>query len=326
MQVESENQSAVFLHGGWRCSSTYVWSRFRQLPSTLCFYEPFGEELARCTLKRIRGETPQSWASRHPPLTHAYRYEYRPLLRRVFKGVRGYRESFALAEYFPVGTEADRAIGYLARLAACACGQGRRPVFGFSRSLGRAATLKQALGGYHIVIRRNPLQQWLSCRTFRARDPLWYFELCHFLILALAPAGSAASRFGRELGLPPLPQRGLQRQLRILHGALHPWSDELSYRAFTAVSLLSYALAEPAADLVLDVDRLGGSEEYRRRSSARIAREAGLDVDFNDCRVPRRDLAGLAVDFRTVEQDVRERLVRLGADLAPDRSLQTAAS
>ena len=326
MRVEPEKQSAVFLHGGWRCSSTYVWSRFRQLPSTLCFYEPFGEELARCTPRRIRGGTPQSWASRHPPLTRPYRYEYRPLLRPVFKGVRGYRERFALAEYFPVGTQADPAIRSLAGLAAYADGQGKRPVFGFSRSLGRAATLKQALGGYHIVIRRNPLQQWLSCRTFRARDPLWYFELCHFLILALAPAGSAAGRFARELGLPPLPARGLQRQLQFLHGALHPWSDELSFRAFTAVSLLSYALAEPAADLVLDVDRLGGSTEYRRQASALIAREAGLDVDFSDCKVPRRDAAGVAVDFPAVEEDVRERLIHHGADLAPGRSLQAAAS
>ncbi len=62
--------------------------------------------------------------------------------------------------------------------------------------------------------RRNPLQQWLSCRSYRGEVPLAYFELCHFLILALAPAGSPAQRFAGMLGLPRLP-RGLARQYKL---------------------------------------------------------------------------------------------------------------
>ncbi|HEY1892886.1 MAG TPA: hypothetical protein VGG63_21025 [Steroidobacteraceae bacterium] len=317
MRPPPEQYLPVFLHAGWRCASTYVWSRFRRNPSTTSFYEPFGESLSRCSPKRIRRQTPQGWNSRHPPLALPYAEEYCPLLRPLMRGVPGYRREFALARYFPTkGGGVRPEARYLSRLIGHARSRDTHPVFGFSRSLGRAAALKQALGGYHIVVRRNPLQQWLSCRSYRREVPLAYFELCHFLILALAPAGTPAHRFAGMLDLPRLP-RGLARQYKSLYAGLYPWSDELSYRAFTAVSLLSHAPAESAADLVLDVDRLARSEQYRDAVHTRILADVGLSVDFADCRLPTRDPAHLPVDFAAIERDVRQRLISCSADLGP---------
>jgi len=316
LKERPEHQRAVFLHSGWRCASTYVWSRFRRNPFTTSFYEPFGESLARCSPKRIQRQTAQGWNSRHPPLTLPYAEEYRPLLRPILKGVPGYRREFALERYFPTAAGVGPEARYVSRLIAHARRRGTYPVLGFSRSLGRAAALKQALGGYHVLVRRDERQQWLSCRSYRDKLPLSYFELCHFLILALAPAGTAAHRFAATLGLPDLP-RGLLHQLRFLPTAMPQWSDELSYRAFTAVNLLSHAVAEPIADLVLDVDRLGRSAHYREVMRTRILADVGLSIDFDDCRVPHRDLAPAAVDFAALERDVRLQLLSYGADLEP---------
>ncbi len=316
LKESREQHTAVFLHSGWRCASTYIWSRFRRNPLTTSFYEPFGEVLARCSPKRIQRVTAQGWDSRHPPLALPYAEEYRPLLRPFLKGVPGYRREFALERYFPADGGVRPEARYLSRLMRHALRHGTHPVLGFSRSLGRAAALKSALGGYHVLVRRNPLQQWLSCRSYRKEISLSYFELCHFLILALAPAGTPARRFAGMIGLPRLP-RGLPQQLKALQTTIHPCSEELSYRAFTAVGLLSHALAEPAADLVLDVDRLGRSPQYREAVRARILADVGLRIDFDDCRVPSHDPALLAVDFAAVERDVRERLAACGADLAP---------
>lgn len=314
MKPPSEPYEAVFLHAGWRSASTYVWSRFRRNPSTTGFYEPFGESLSRCSPKRIRRQTPQGWNSRHPPLALPYAEEYCPLLRPLMKGVPGYRREFALARYFPSNAGVRPEARYLWRLIKHARRWGTLPVLGFSRSLGRAVALKQALGGYHIVVRRNPLQQWLSCRSYREEVPLGYFELSHFLILALAPAGSPARRFAGMLGLPRLP-RDLEEQYKLLYGYLHPWSDELSYRAFTAVSLLSRASAESAADLILDVDRLARSPQYREAVRTRILADVGLSIDFDDCRLPSHDPALVPVDFAGLERDVRQRLISCSADL-----------
>ena len=228
----------------------------------------------------------------------------------------GYRKAFALDRYFPTAAGIGPEVTYLSRLIGHARRRGTYPVLGFSRSLGRAAALKHALGGYHILIRRHPLQQWLSCRSYRDRMAISYFELCHFLILALAPAGTPARLFADTLRLPSLP-RGLPQQLRFLNSALQPWSDELSYRAFIAVSLLSHAVAEPIADLVVDVDRLGRSPQYRETVRARILADVGMGVDFEDCRVPSRDLGPVPVDFASVERDVKMDLLSCGADIAP---------
>jgi hypothetical protein len=319
LKESPEQHKAVFLHGGWRCASTYVWSCFRRNPLTTSFYEPFGESLARCSPKRIQRQTAQGWNSRHPPLASPYAQEYCALLHPFFKGVPGYRTEFAVARYFPSEAGIGPEVRYVSRLITHAHRRGTHPVLGFSRSLGRAAALKQALGGYHVVLRRNPLQQWLSCRSYRGEVSLSYFELCHFLILALAPAGSPARCFADTLDLPRLP-RGLQRQFQFLHAALHPWSDDQSYRAFTAVSILSHALAEPAADLVLDVDRLGCSPTYRNNVSDKILAETGLELDFRDCRVPVRDSSSVCVDFAAVERSVRAQLDAFGAELSPSRA------
>lgn len=294
-----------------------MWSRFRRNPFTTSFYEPFGESLARCSPKRIQRQTAQGWNSRHPPLTLPYADEYRPLLRPLLKGVPGYRREFALERYFPTAAGVGPEARYISRLIRHAQRRGTYPVLGFSRSLARAAALKHALGGYHVLVRRNPLQQWLSCRSYRAEVSLSYFELSHFLILALAPPATAARRFAATLGLPRSFPRGLQRQYKFFHAAIHPWSDELSYRAFTAVSLLSSASAESAADMVIDVDRLGRSLQYRDAMRTRILADVGLSIDFDDCRVPNHDPALLPVDFAAVERDVRRQLVACGADLEP---------
>lgn len=319
----SAQRKPIFLHAGWRCASTYVWSRFRRNPFTTSFYEPFGEALARSSPKRIRRQTAQGWDSRHPRLTLPYADEYRPLLRPLLKGVPGYRREFALGRYFATEADIGPEAAYLARLIGHAHRRATVPVLGFSRSLGRSAALKRALGGYHVLVRRNPRQQWLSCRSYREKIPLSYFELCHFAILALAPAGTPARRYADVLGLAP-PPGDLPRQLRSLHTALHPWSDELAYRAFTAVSLLSHAVAEPIADLVLDVERLGRSPRYRDMMRARIFADVGLGINFEDCAVPTHDAGLAALDFGAVERDVRQSLLACGADLPALRAAARA--
>src|SRR5262245_8363016 len=93
----------VFLHGGWRCGSTYVWNRFRALAGTLSFCEPFHERLANCTVESIARDTGDSWDSRHPALDAPYFTEYVPLVDGA--GVSFYDPSFAVRRYFVEETQ-----------------------------------------------------------------------------------------------------------------------------------------------------------------------------------------------------------------------------
>src|SRR5687768_1312135 len=152
----------VFLHGGWRCGSTYVWNKFRLHPDLRAFCEPFNERLARCTAEDLLRDTQDAWDSRHPQLKDPYFIEYLPLLNG--KGVARYEDRFAVRRYF-VGTQQplDEA-SYLASLVRLAEDSGKQAVLGFSRSLGRVGAIKRVFGGSHVVLIRDPVQQWLSAR------------------------------------------------------------------------------------------------------------------------------------------------------------------
>lgn len=302
-------QQSIFLHCGWRCGSTYVWNKFRELNDTLAFYEPFHESNASYTSASVHATTAQAWNSRHPQLAQPYAAEYLPLLGAV--GVQGYREEFAIANYFPRKEQRFAEADYLRALQAHASGAEKIAAFGFSRSLARAGLIKAAFGGHHIVLMRDPIQQWLSCRSYRISERNCYFELCHFLILALAARNSIAGQFAEELGLPKPPAGGVIQQLAFMQQALEPWSEEFSFRAFLIVYVLSMLSALPHADLVIDMDYLGRSARYRESVMLSCQELTDLTPDFSDCKHPLHDYRAVPVRFERVSAEILERLIEL---------------
>jgi hypothetical protein len=297
----------VFLHGGWRCGSTYVWNKFRLHPDLLAFCEPFNERLARCTAEDLLHDTRDAWDSRHPQLKDPYFIEYLPLLNG--KGVARYEDRFAVRRYF-VGTQQplDEA-SYLASLVRLAEDSGKQAVLGFSRSLGRVGAIKRVFGGSHVVLIRDPVQQWLSARLQRIRHGSPYFEIGHIMILALAPRLSAAGRLAHWLKIPHLRFGSFGHHYRLLRRRFEPLDDELSYRAFLAVYLLSYAKALRHADVVIDMDRLSRWRPYAETVSSEILRETGVDIDFADCSLPADRPVDANVNVRAVHREVSKRIL-----------------
>ncbi len=297
---------AVYLHSGWRCGSTYMWNKFRESGDTFCYYEPFHEDLARAATWRMRRKTSTGWAARHPAIDRPYMFEYRGHLG--FRGVRGYRQSFALGRFFPQADGIAPEAAYLRGLAAVARENGRYPVFGFCRSLGRLGLLKRVLPGLHLVLRRDPVQQWLSCRSYRRATGESYFEACHFLLLALAPERSPAWQMARLLGIPRPPEDRPKRQIAWIQKTLYPWTEEFSYRAFMAVTLLAQVTAEDHADLVVDLDSLSRCPAYRVGIQDAIYGESGHAVSFDDCRMPVHGYEETGIDPKRIEYEVRHAL------------------
>jgi hypothetical protein len=222
----------------------------------------------------------------------------------------GYRDDFAVGRYFPCADGIEPELKYLRRLLTLASRYGKSAVLGFSRSLARSAAIKRALGGYHIVIQRDPLQQWLSCRSYRVNEASVYFELCHFLILALAPADSPAGRFAQHLGVPRPPRGNFRKQYEFLEAAIHPWSDELSYRAFLAVHALSHEIAHPTADLTVDMDRLNTEDAYRNKIRTTVFGRTGFTLSFDASHAGKHDVNHVPFDVAAVERDTL-RVLRL---------------
>jgi hypothetical protein len=306
----------VFLHGGWRCGSTYVWNKFRVQEDVLAFYEPFSEKLARCTAAAISGDTQHAWDSRHPHLAAPYFAEYLPLI--VGSGVARYEDRFAVGRYFvPTQQPLDEA-AYLASLLRLAETADKQAVLGFSRSLGRVGAIKRLFGGRHVVLIRDPVQQWLSARSHRVQHGSPYFEIGHLMILALAPRLSVAGRIAHWLKIPHLRFGSFGHQYRLLRRRFEPLDDELSYRAFLAVYMLSYMRALRHADVVIDMDRLSRLRPYARTMSAELLHATGVDLDFADCTLPAHRRIDAAVNVRAIHREVSERILLEQPDAPPE--------
>ena len=297
----------VFLHGGWRCGSTYIWNKFRLHHDVLAFYEPFNERLAHCSPEGLLRDTPGAWDSRHPKLSAPYFAEYLPLIDR--NGVARYEERFAAQRYFVTTQQPLDEAAYLASLLRHAAESGKQALLGFSRSLGRVGAIKRVFGGCHVVLIRNPVQQWLSARAQRIKQGNPYFEIGNLMILALAPRPSFAGRIAHWLKIPHLRFGSFGHHYRLLRRRFEPLDDELSYRAFLAVYLLSYARAVRHADVILDMDRLSRLPPYARDMSHELSAAVGIDLDFADCSLPEDRRVDANMNVRAIHREVSERIL-----------------
>lgn len=276
------SSAPVFVHSGWRCSSTYVWHRFRAVPEVLAYYEPWHEQLARLTPEWIERERPATSGLRHPSEGLPYLSEFTGLLRPE-GGVENFDTRLALDDYFLSADAEDPGhAAYVETLIAAARDQDRTPVLACCRTLGRIGWLRRRFGGTHIVLIRDPVQQWRSFYSLRKRPRPTYFELCQYVILSEATRGEAgARRLGLTAGAGDLFER-----IQAVRKRLKRAPARVSFAAFLAVYVLSYVSALPRADLVIDVDRLGADPDYARTMATAIAVLTGLKLDFSDCRTP----------------------------------------
>lgn len=278
----------IFLHAGMRSGSTYVWTKFRNLPGVMAFYEPFSEDLGRMSREFLRQHGPHTWSSGHTP-TAPYYLEYEPLLRPS-GGVQGFAPEFPYVNYFVTRQVLPEQRAYLASLLTQADAAQTVPVLGFCRSLGRTAWLKtQFPDALHLVLIRNPVHQWLSGWQFYTQTHNPYF-LTRPLLIAQHPGDN----------------RYMQHVFRELREQITAPSVPLNtlYEVFLHVYAASTLAALPEADLVIDIDVLSASAAYRQFIAAQISALTGLDLYLTDCRVSQYSVNTGPVPFQAINQKV----------------------
>ena len=316
--MRSPENTTVFVHSGWRCSSTYVWSRFRALSGVRAYYEPWHEQLAHLTAETIGVETPDNSGLRHPGGTDPYLREFEVVLDPT-GGVRDFDTRFALDRFFIEPEASDLAQQtYVETLVGAARARGETPVLACCRTLGRIGWLKRRFGGFHVVLVRDPVQQWLSFYSLRRRPRPTYFELCHYVLLSEMAGCADIARIllGHEFsGTGPLAER-----LASVRRHLKRAPASVSFQAFLAVWLRSYLKALPEADLVVDVDRLARDQAYAREVEAAIEAGSGLAPDFSDCRAPAPHGIAPPVEWRKAAREVVDLLDLHQAIVGPEAS------
>ena len=325
----------IFLHSSFRTSSTWFWNKFRPFQETVCYYEPFNDELGTITTEKAVWASFNAWDSGHPP-GEAYYQEYLPLIQSA-GGAQLFDQSISLDWFTPIGGlrgELRAAeIQYVAMLINHAHREGMIAVFGETRSLGRLWAIKNSFGGLHVFLHRNLWKQWLSY-LYYARRGMHYFRDSAARLINRSEdpflAGIAGFYLKRALGF----RRGHhseEDQSRAIDerlGLLLSLPESHAFAMFMALHIYLYLHAQFSADLTVDVTKLAREGGYRSRIESELARQTGLEISLSDVADEQRP-TGVAISAATIDWDeIREHAhaaVRtLSAFADPTKLMETA--
>ena len=294
----------VFLHASWRTGSTWFWGKFREMPETLCYYEPFHSANTTVTRSQaVRWDT-KSWPSGHPAMAPYWR-EYLPLIRKS-GGVRLFDDLIPFTWFIPEGglrgQLRHREKCYLALLLRHAEQAGKIPVLGLNLSLGRIWPMKDSFGGVHIFQYRNLAGQWLSYLSFRTKGDPYFFGTTAYIINR---DDDPYFLFLRNFFLDRARSRGATAGTAPMTSLLSlPVTDMFSM--FMAAHIYLYLHATLTADMTVDVTRLARDPDYRTFVEADVAARTSLAVSFADVREERQarpqDFVLDSVDWDEIRQ------------------------
>lgn len=275
----SPRPEAIFLHGMWRCGSTYVWSRFRELQETYCYFEPLLEGVSRLTPDRInRQDAAQTERNRHPKLAAPYQAEFAPLIEG--RGVSGYSRNFANQRFQLCETAThDDLKCYVEKLIAFAAAQNKTAVLGLNRSILRQSWMKTHFQGVHIYIERGPEDIWASYHE-RAMQGDYTFLTRWLMIIEQNCEQPLFRMLAKRLGLPDKPPRFVLKQKRRYQKLLRNMNARDTYFMVFTLWLASLLQALSYGDFILDMNR---AEEigYIEDAELRLAALTGMPVDFS---------------------------------------------
>lgn len=172
----------IIFHGFWRSSSTYFWSKFRELPEAVAYYEPFHGSLSGAVCDRSNSSL--EWNSRHPRSVDYFREivaGYRSLCIDRYPQNNGEwndREYFYLSQSHEIHVRnLCRAFGASDNKSLCC--------WFFNRAVAKLSSIQQLIERetgskvVSILLDRDPLQQFSSYIYQSSTNNLW-FESCFF--------------------------------------------------------------------------------------------------------------------------------------------------
>jgi hypothetical protein len=253
----------------------------------MAFYEPLNESLATVTLRDIAAMRPSATDSRHPDPERPYFEEFAPLIPTSGFGVPEFPDGLSY-DHFLAGpqTHLPNLASYLDSLVRFAHANGKTAVMKHCRTLGRVAWMRKHFpNACHIAVVRSPWGQWLSgWRIYKASGNA-YFITKPLEILARYQDHPLFARALKALSISPkllngavksATRRGLSR---VVPATATPG---VFYRGFLAFWIgTTYSTLLDVQD-VIDSDRLGESQAYRRETEQMIHQHSGLAIDLSN--------------------------------------------
>ena len=174
----SDVKDILFIHSGFRTSSTWLWLKLRGMKDIKAYYEPFNEALATMSKGEACSLDPSLWNSHHP-ISEPYFLEFVDLIAEG-GGVQQFKSEMAFENHIPRdGVNGDLSgaeIEYINFLIDSALETGRRAALCDTRSLGRSRAIHKIFGGTHVLLTRNLHEQWCSFAEQAADGNNYFYD------------------------------------------------------------------------------------------------------------------------------------------------------
>lgn len=285
----------ILIHSLFRSGSTYLFDVFRRSPAGYwCYQEPDNEILLELgTSTDPVGDTARANAIlRHPPLDRPYLAEFMQIRNQV---ARSFQKHFPYDIFFldaaDTETELRDYLDLLIREAPA------RPVLQFCRSSGRLDWLRSHFAALHLFLWRHPWDQWWSYKVAP------YFDTANLLILNACKVPPVFQEIRELLRFHPHHDKTLEREFAFFDS--HGLAPDDSYLLFFALWYHAMHEGLRCADVVIGIDALSQSEEYRRQVVDQLAERGIAGLDFSGCSIHQGNFSDSdAAFFGPIEEKV----------------------
>lgn len=268
-----KKRSAItFIHSLFRSGSTYFFEAIRKgSPNHACYQEALHE------IVLANEDNPQALILdrnnaddkifRHPPISSPYYSE----LVRAWPAWRGHLDRDHIFKHYFRTWGQSCGHEYWLKIASSS----HKPaVFEETRTTGKIGAIKSHLREcFCVYLLRNPWDQWFSYKCHP------YFDATILAIINSEARPTACHYLAQLLGVEQ--PEGLDVFEEISFYQDHPLPPAESYKAFYLVWTLSLLEALEHADLIVQMDRLNVSSNYRAEV-CRSLQEQGIELDLGD--------------------------------------------
>jgi hypothetical protein len=271
------NDNSIFIHSLFRSGSTYVFGAFRRSAAGYwCYQEPLNEyvrHVADAPERLLEIGARDSALLRHPALDKPYFWEFYQVRKAI---APLFRKEFSYDTFF-IGKDHPSYGALCTYLQALIDNAQGRPFFQCCRTTGRFAGLRDAFGGTHIHLWRNPHDQWWS---YQVGD---YFDATTQLIFNASDLPDSLAAVRDLCGIATFRDQDIDKELA--HFRNHRLAAREDYVAFYALWLYSLLACEKAADVSVNIDAMSTSSTYRRDTLSALDRDGINGLDFSDCNI-----------------------------------------
>lgn len=273
--------SPVFIHSLFRSGSTYLFTVFRRArdengaPLFTAFQEAMHEVAVYCKddasrLLEIGATGEDQIHLRHPDTAGPY-------FKELFDTHAAWADVIAdrsVYDVFGAEMQTETADYFRALMSAAP----HRPVFQECRTSLRIRSIREAVGGTHIHLWRNPWDQWWSMRVTR------YFDTAIQMFLNAPGRPTSVDLLRNRTQFPNAP--GVTLDGDYVFFQRRPPVPTVSYKSFYLIWLLSLEHGLKNTQVDINIESLSASSEYRQHTVETL-RELGIGgISLDDSAAP----------------------------------------